>query len=341
MAYCFPSTFLVPFLIEPVATIYAPYKLISFIIRAHKNIKTFDAEKFLTPFPMDLSRYADVLLNVMLGVLVFYFPGGYTHRIFLSMAISHCVIYAVDHYKVLRCIPSCYFASDDVDWWGQWMLSIPCGLILASLAFKANCIEGSYCLDGWLLIALCTSAFVLHVCLHTWTLLNVVPWLAGTQESEVLDFSYKRCARHHAISWFSANPVNCLRSKYVYEHDPPCDYCMVGKEHLLRTNPELGLYFSDSRASVEKYEGITSLADIRRESTAVFNDIQTSLKSGFGFGPAVDEQAELCDSPPTTARGDRDEPPAAQALPAAPIASRQEAVKGRPSDGTGGSSGSV
>merc|ERR1719277_1530129 len=132
MAYSFPSTFLVPFVIEPIVTVYLPYKLMMLVVRSYPSIKIYDAEKFLTPLPMDLSRYADVMLNVMLAVLVFYFPGGFAHRMFWALAGSHLVIYVLDQYKVLRCIPNCYFASFDVDLAAQWMLCIPCATIASS-----------------------------------------------------------------------------------------------------------------------------------------------------------------------------------------------------------------
>merc|ERR1719447_2074711 len=109
------------------------------VVRSHNTIAKQDSEKLLANIPMDLSRYADVLLNAMLASMVFYFPGGFTHRIFLALAFSHVIIYAIDHYKVLRCIPSCYYAQNNVDWWAQWMMCIPCGLILSSAVFKANC----------------------------------------------------------------------------------------------------------------------------------------------------------------------------------------------------------
>jgi len=270
MAYSFPSTFLVPFVLEPIATIYLPYKIMTFIVRAHKNISKIDAEKLLAAIPMDLSRYADVMLNVILAAMVFYFPGGFTHRMFFALAGSHLVIYLVDHYKVLRCIPACYFASDHVDWWAQWMLSIPCAIMLSALVFKANCQIGNpICLRGWMQIGACTAAFFLHIFMHTWALRRLVPKF-GKQEArqaDPLEVPYETVAKKFPTSWFSMNPVHCLRSQIVYKHDPPCDYCFVGKEHMLRVNPELGCYFQDDEAACEDYDPdmwkVRSIKDIR------------------------------------------------------------------------------
>ena len=37
-----------------------------------------------TAFKFDLGRYADILLNVFLVILIFYFPGGYIGTLFLA-----------------------------------------------------------------------------------------------------------------------------------------------------------------------------------------------------------------------------------------------------------------
>merc|ERR1719498_259659 len=80
--YSFPSTFLIPFLVEPIVVIIVPYQLMSMIIRSNPAIVGSSAEAYLASTPMDLSRYADVLLNLMLAVLMLFFPGGYLLKIF-------------------------------------------------------------------------------------------------------------------------------------------------------------------------------------------------------------------------------------------------------------------
>merc|ERR1719277_708493 len=97
-------------------------------IRTSPIISQIDAENLLMPIPMELSRYGDIILNVMLAALVFLFPGGFTHRMFLALALSHVWIYVFDSYKVIRAISNCCFASRQVDWMACWMLSIPCAI---------------------------------------------------------------------------------------------------------------------------------------------------------------------------------------------------------------------
>merc|ERR1719174_3246791 len=134
--YSFPSTFLIPFLAEPFVVIVAPYQIMSMIIRSNPSIIGSAAEAYLASTPMDLSRYADLLLNLMLAVMMFFFPGGYLFTIMAGLIFSHIVIYLYDHYRVLRSIPACDFATSHVDWYAQALLSLPCGLLLSCAAFK-------------------------------------------------------------------------------------------------------------------------------------------------------------------------------------------------------------
>jgi len=185
----------------------------------------------------------------------------------MAMAGSHLVIYALDHYKVLRCIPSTYFSTADVDWWAQWMLSVPIGLIMSALVFKCNSC-GYIHVRGWWLIILCTASCILHIVVHTWVLLKVVPKFGCAETSAGADVHYRVCAERHPFSWFSSNPVHCLRSKYIYKQEPPCDFCIPGKEHLLRVNETAGYFFHDKEAVVETF----------LESHSSWTGMQTAFK---------------------------------------------------------------
>jgi len=252
--YSFPATFLIPFLIEPIATVYVPYQLMTLIVRTNPAIVGSAAEAYLASTPMDLSRYADLLLNLMLAVMMFFFPGGYLFTILAGLIFSHIVIYLYDHYRVLRSIPACDFATSHVDWYAQALLSIPCGLLLSCAAFKANCHEDAgHCWSDKPVIYWCCALFFGHVVLHIMVLLYVVPkFSVATEASEE---PYRKCAQRYPCSWFAANPVHCLRSQYIYEHDPPCDFFLLGKEHLLRQNPDLHLFYKGRTPRKEDYGG--------------------------------------------------------------------------------------
>merc|ERR1719388_763925 len=54
---------------------------------------------------------------------------------------------------------------------------------------------------------------------------------------------YTKAAEHVAGCWFKANPVHCLRSKYLHKHNPPCVFSVRGKEHVIQTNPSIKVFF--------------------------------------------------------------------------------------------------
>merc|ERR1719203_1380586 len=97
--YSFPGTFLIPFIIEPFMAYYLPWQIMTLLVRCHKHMTVAAAEEFLRGTPFDLSRYADIQLNVILAVLICFFPGGYNLHMFIGLAVSHVWIYLYDHYR--------------------------------------------------------------------------------------------------------------------------------------------------------------------------------------------------------------------------------------------------
>mmetsp|Transcript_73374 Transcript_73374/g.202517 ORF Transcript_73374/g.202517 Transcript_73374/m.202517 type:complete len:970 (-) Transcript_73374:70-2979(-) len=251
-AYAFPSTYLIPFLLEPIATILLPLLLGVWIVRSHPEIQGRDAEGLVASIPMDMGRYADILLNMVLGILIFYFPGGYTHTLFLAMAGSHAFIYFFDHCRVLRTVPSIMIATMEVDWWCQALLAPVCGLILSCLVFKANRQGYGYQLEGMDITKACVTAFILHSVVHTLLLIFIVPMFGvkPPQDSELNSLTYRDIGTQTAATWFSTNPVYCLRSKKIYKHSPACGYVISGKEHMLKVNEEIGCFFHDDPITV-------------------------------------------------------------------------------------------
>jgi len=300
LSYTMPFTTLVPFLVEPFITIYLPWKIMVAIVRTKPEIQGVTAETYLRPLVMDMSRYADLLLNVMLAVLIFFFPGGFNLTMFVGLAISHIYLYVFDHYRVLRSITACDFAGKNIDWWAQWVMCIPCGIVLACYVYKSNC--GGFmndvsepsahsehkpedggdtmniCEEGSGLVLRCLLAFICHVIVHTVLLLFLVPCF-GRKQAPPRDEQYEHCARRLPMSWFSANPVHCLRSQFIYNHSPPCDYSMLGKQHLVRVNPRIGCYFSEkAMADTEDYTE-PSLEDLRQLASRKAVDAVPSLAS--------------------------------------------------------------
>jgi len=246
-SYAFPSTFLIPFFCEPIATIWAPWFLGKTIVRNHAEIHGRTAEAWLEMMPHDMSRYADILLNAILGIILFYFPGGYTWSLFLAMSASHIYIYAFDQWRVLRQTQAKKYSNFDIEWWCQVITAPIVATIASSLVFKMNCSSGAHCLKGTPLIAACMAAWFLHVGVHLAALIYLVPWMAREPDSRKSAHTgnnvYKDCARVDPCNWFTANPIFCLRSKYIYEHDPPCTYYIPGNEHTMKANKSIGCFY--------------------------------------------------------------------------------------------------
>jgi hypothetical protein len=282
--YAWPSTYLIPFLIEPIITVWVPFELGRLILKSHPEILGSAAENMLCSAPMELGRYSDLLLNVILGILIFYFPGGYTCQLFLFMVMAHIYIYCYDHYKVLRIIPQIEFSTMVVDWWAQVMLAPCCGMILSCLVFKASGqgYFGIY-IDGAALIITCSAAFALHCLVHILVLIYVVPRfgkkdddvVSAKSQNKHMEVSWRDVCETRACSWFTANPVHGLRSRFVYQHQPPCGYFIPGKEHCLDRNEEIGCHFSTFQAPPETERAI---GDLRKTLTIGFQE----AKSGAG-----------------------------------------------------------
>jgi len=246
-SYLFPSTCLIPFFLEPIITIYVPLKLGQIIVRCHPEIKGQEAEQWLLGPVMEMGRYADLILNLILACVIFFFPGGYTHTLFFGMAFSHVYIYLFDQYRVLRSVPQCTFANIEVDWWSQVMLIPVCGMVLMCCVFKANRQGYGYYFEGNNIVWVSCAAFCIHFVVHLLLLIYVVPLFGKKPEEnpELDKLTYGEINQNLAASWFATNPIHCLRSQKIYKHSPSCAYLFMGKEHVLQVNEAIGCYFFD------------------------------------------------------------------------------------------------
>mmetsp|Transcript_142074 Transcript_142074/g.250520 ORF Transcript_142074/g.250520 Transcript_142074/m.250520 type:complete len:974 (+) Transcript_142074:90-3011(+) len=246
--YCFPATFTIPFLVEPIGTIVAPFTIQRWLLRTHPEVRGRNAEKSVEPFaPMDMGRYGDILLNLLLVCLIFFFPSGQILPILLTYTVSHAYIYCYDQYRILRCVPAFDYGSEEVDKYTQYMMILPCSTLAACIVFKLNCISENFCVEGWTLARLMSLAFFGHALLHLILLKTIVPIVGALHAHAQTEETYADCAAQEPCTWFNANPIHCLRSKYIQQDSPSCCYYVQGKEHLIRKNPAIGIYFEDRR----------------------------------------------------------------------------------------------
>jgi len=243
-AYAWPSTFFLCFVLEPFVTIWIPLYIGKVVVRTHPEIRGACAEAYLQAFEFDMGRYADILLNVFLGIVIFWFPGGYIWTLFFAMSFSHAFIYCFDHWRVITVIPYVKIVICEVDWWAQAVMCGLCAMILGCLVFKANCeTYVNYCLTDMSLITNCFLAGIAHFIVHFLLLIYVVPMMVPELVDEKDHITYEEVAKEEARSWFSMNPVHCLRSKYIQGDEPACHLCTFGKEHLLEANPAIGCFY--------------------------------------------------------------------------------------------------
>lgn len=281
--YAFPSTFIVPFLAEPCAVIFLFSRIFMLLIGSHPELKVWECRSWLASIDLELGRYADCLVNVYLATMVFLFPGGYTQWIFIYLTISHIYIYAYDHYRVLRVVPRATFSSMKIDLCAQALLAPACGMLLVAIIFKGNCMSDTFCLDATEVLPLCLFAFLAHCVLHILLLSFFVPLFGDMAHGYRKDAkTFSQVAALEPCSWFSANPIHCLRSKFVFHHSPPCSYYMAGLESKMEVNESIGCFFKEKAESLE---------DVRSYYMPTWNDASKLWKQSKSLLFADDDAA--------------------------------------------------
>lgn len=258
MAYLYPGTLLFPFLFEPLGSTVLPYYLSKWLIRSRSDIFVMarTAEDCLACPQFDLSRYGDILINVMLCVLMLALASVDVWKTFFFLSLSLLWIYAWDQYRYLRQTTRSFFADESQDRTALYLTGFVCALLSGCLALRLHGAGYIKWHSPW---QLAFSAAIVHLALHSLILRFAIPALLDTMEKvhhpKKRAESFVEAATHHACSWFTANPVHCLRSRYIYQHKPPCIYCVKGKEHLIESNPGIGVHFKANKSQPSELQG--------------------------------------------------------------------------------------
>merc|ERR1712146_729162 len=93
------------------------------------------------------------------------------------------------------------------------------------------------------LISVCALAALVHAIVHCAIIKWLIPLVVPDTTTASLQ-TFEECQSRQACSWFTSNPIHCLRSKDFYGHEPPCSYFLRGREHFMVDNPKIGQYFS-------------------------------------------------------------------------------------------------
>jgi len=246
--YCWPCTFLVPFLAEPFVAWLLPWFTAQKLVGANKKIQGENAIKALELGEMEQGRYADLLFNAILVVCIPFISPAYLAWILGAFIVSHVYIFLFDHVAVLRYKRKFNFSGPDVHWLGMQLWAIPCSILAGALVFKANQMSGgiqlgSGVLKGKELWFSILGAAALHFVVHLYALEIFVKPCSKIDEQDFVDDKYAEVAAKQPANHFSTNPVHCLRSKYILNHSPPQVMYSAGKEHLMKANHGIGAYF--------------------------------------------------------------------------------------------------
>merc|ERR1719183_3071987 len=124
------------------------------------------------------------------------------------------------------------------------------------------------------LVSVCSLAGIAHFIVHFLLLLYLVPKLGKELEDENYGMTFEAVAKDEARTWFSVNPVHCLRSKYIHGDKPHCRLVSWGKEHLLEVNTKIGCHFFDEAAEAEDFH-----QDLRKSLTGLGQSLSNLKKT--------------------------------------------------------------
>jgi len=250
--YNFPSCFLLPFIFEALFTVALPYHLAFRFVGAFRMPLPV-AEALLAPFPMELGRYGDILVNLSLAAMCFFTASGWVLWTLLGLLMGNVFIYLFDHFRVLRHVENINLPSGRIDALAAQLLAIPCGLLAAASAFQLYGLgfrlPPPFAHVGIWLFSF--AALLLHAALHFAAVRFLAPRL-GRVAGEQTEVSYEEVAKTCAANFFNMNPVHCLRSKFIHKQSPPCVFYAKGKEHVLERNKDLGQYYEGSPSGVAR-----------------------------------------------------------------------------------------
>jgi hypothetical protein len=323
--YITPGCLIFPFIIEPFATAVLPYFLARGLVRTRAEVTTQQAEELMQCMPYDLSRYGDLLVNMLLICMTLVFVYQDVWWLAFNFILSNIIIYAWDQIRLLRCTTKTILSTSMVDDAAMYMLSVPCGTIAAVIVFKIYAAmhkgfleelsrthhDSTYeLLKRSTIIPWCSLGFIAHVVLHTLLLRYFIRRRAGQKQRERIDKGgrnrfagkYPDVARALPANYFNTNPIHCLRSKYIKKADPPCIFYRIGRERLIKPNPKLGLYFegkdhhsvhrsiSTLVAAKDSYSGFVSGS--RAYTGERLSDADLPMEKRDSLAPMKSEQEE-------------------------------------------------
>jgi len=110
-------------------------------------------------------------------------------------------------------------------------------------------------------------------------------------ENEKLDaMTYREVNQGQPASWFSTNPVHCLRSQKIYKHAPSCTYLFMGKEHVLQVNESIGCYFCDDAGQTPRDDDDKDWKEVSEAARDMARRLTTRMSATFTGSRPVERE---------------------------------------------------
>lgn len=258
-SYLVPSCLILPFVIEPLFLGVVPYYLGRWLVQSRSEVTKLQAEDCLACWPYDLSRYGDIVINMALCALLLAFTYRELWMTYAALLVAGCIIYQWDRFRVLRLTKLVYFTQANMFRFSSYLTSLVPACLAGVIAFRIYTSQRAWKINQQMLkeqwhvnieppriehkhaIPLIAAFVVLHFAVH-WTLLHLAQ---GTdpENPSPSQIAYKTEASNEPCTFFTANPIHCLRSKYLQRHKHPCTYFMAGKDYLIKPSEECGVYY--------------------------------------------------------------------------------------------------
>jgi hypothetical protein len=200
-----------PLLIEIVFGLWFRHMLVALYVRTRK-IDFIDAVTYMVPPSKHLTRYADIVRNMLVvAVVLSSFPfRAMGALLFLFFAIL--ITYIIDRLTVVRDFTHFHYSTDLMDSVAMRLLALP--LCVLALNLYAQSRGSGYPASSMVGVA------VLHMLIYQF-------FISVARRDSMADMrsgrrrDYHAVDRERAIGWFSGNPIHGLREKHLLKKTIP------------------------------------------------------------------------------------------------------------------------
>lgn len=230
-ALLIPIYVMVPYVLEPMATILLPYWVGIFRVKGDHRITLEHSERLLRSEDMDVvnTPYNDLVCITSSFMLVFFAPTNLHIQLFAMLAFFAGFTYVIARKRLLHWSSCTRIGDMSLHRAVSYLWSLPLALLAANVGSRVMPGEtaklGSGTVFSWGL-----GFFVGHVLLHILFVRFAVP--ATGQVGWLPDYTYSEALKlSKGASYLNTNPVEVLKSQDNILADRLTYYCQ-GKEYL-------------------------------------------------------------------------------------------------------------